>query len=184
MRKTLDSLYMVSGGLAAASVVCIAVLVFGQVVFNIIDFVSLRLFERSFGLLIPSYAVLAGYALAFATFLSLALGLRKAVHIRVTLLESRLPTPVRRVTLILVATLGVVLGGMFTYSLAILTYQSYQWGDQGVGLLKIPLWIPQTVILVGVIVFLIAAIDTLIDICRDGTSTALTSENNLEKPLQ
>src|SRR3546814_9809897 len=99
MRTILDGVYRISGGLAAFSLVCIAAIVFGQVVLNIIDFISMALFETSFNLLIPSYALLSGYALAFATFLSLGLGLRRAVHIRVTLVESRLPPFASRSTL-------------------------------------------------------------------------------------
>ena len=183
MRKYLDLLYRVSGGLAAASLVAITVLVALQVLFNVIDYVAIRLFGVSFGLLIPSYAALAGYALAFATFLSLGLGLRRAVHIRVTLLESQLPKPVRRLTLIVVALLGVVMGGIFVYSLAITTYQSYVWGDQGTGMLSVPLWIPKFVMCIGVLVFFIAALDTFIEICRLGKSPALREIDPTEDVL-
>lgn len=183
MRKCLDLLYRVSGGLAAASIIGITVLVFTQVVFNIIDFLALRLFGLSFGLLIPSYAALAGYALAFATFLSLGLGLRRAAHIRVTLLEGKLPKPVRRVTLTVVALLGVVMGAIFSYSLAITAYQSYLWGDQGTGLLRVPLWIPQLVMCIGVVVFFIAAVDTLIEMFRSGKSPALRAVDPTEDAL-
>jgi len=183
MRKWLDLLYRVSGGLAAASLVGITALVAIQVLFNVIDYVAIRLFGVSFGLLIPSYAALAGYALAFATFLSLGLGLRRAVHIRVTLLESQLPKPLRRITLFFVALLGVVMGGIFVYSLAIITYQSYIWGDQGTGMLSVPLWIPQLVMCIGLVVFWIAAIDTFIDVCRTGKSPALREIDPTEDAL-
>lgn len=177
MRRLLDGLYAASGALAAASVVGIVVLVFGQVVLNLIDYVAGVVAGRSFGLLIPSYASLSGYALAFATFLSLGLGLRRAAHIRVTLLETHLPHPVRRSTLVLVALLGVGVGALLTWSFATLAWQSYQWGDRDTGLLKIPLWIPQSVLCSGVAVFLVAALDTLVDVLRRGDSEALAVQD-------
>src|SRR5690606_37780029 len=144
MRRFLDGLYRFSGGLAALSLVAIVVVVFGQVMLNINDYIALNFFNSSFGLLIPSYASLAGYALGFATFLSLGLGFRKAAHIRATLLESRLSDPARRATLTLVSLVGVGMGVLFTYGMGQLTYQSLMWGDRASGLLRVPLWIPQS----------------------------------------
>lgn len=181
MRKALDTLYRVTGLLAAASLVGIVVVVFGQVMLNIIDYIATRLFGVSFGLLIPSYTALSGYALAFATFLSLGLGLRKAAHIRVTLLEVRLPRPLQRATLTAITLIAAVTGGLFTYSLGQLAYQSYQWGDRGTGLLREPLWIPQLVMCAGAAVFLIAALDTLVEVLRQGHSDALATDNHAEE---
>lgn len=183
MRNTLDTIYKISGGLAAASIVAIVLIVFGQVMLNIVDYLAKMMLGRSIGLLIPSYTSLSGYGLAFATFLSLGLGLRKAVHIRVTLLESRLPSSVRRLTLTMISLIGVVIGVLFTYSLASLAYQSYSWGDRGTGLLKVPLWIPQSVLCIGMAVFLIAALDTLIEVIHRGHSDALNTESNAEETI-
>lgn len=181
MRKTLDTLYLAAGWGAAGSLVGIVIVVFGQVLLNIIDFVAMHLFDTSFGLLIPSYTALAGYALAFATFLSLGLGLRKAAHIRVTLLEVRLPQPVQRINLTIITLIAVGAGALFTYSLGQVAYQSYQWGDRGTGLLQEPLWIPQLVMCLGAAVFLIAAIDTFFEVLRRGHSDALAADNHAEE---
>lgn len=183
MRKLLDGLYRVSGGLAAASVVAITLLVAGQVALNLVDFAAKIVIGHGWGLLIPSYASLAGYALAFATFLSLGLGLRRAVHIRVTLLEAHLPRALRRSTLLAVTLIGVAVGALFVLSLGQLAWQSLQWGDQSVGLLKIPLWIPQAVVGVGMVVFLIAALDTFWDVLRHGDSRALHDETQASEGL-
>lgn len=183
MRIFLDTVYRISGGLAAISLVGITIIVFGQVVLNIIDYVSLMLFDTSYSLLIPSYALLSGYALAFATFLSLGLGFRRAAHIRVTLIESRLPPPARRSTLTIIAIIGVLIGILFTYSLGQLAYQSFQWGDRASGLLRIPLWIPQAVLCFGTLMFLIAALDTLVELLRCGDSEAMRIDSPAEESL-
>ena len=88
-----------------------------------------------------------------------------------------------RLTLVVVSLLGVVMGGIFVYSLAITTYQSYVWGDQGTGMLSVPLWIPKCVMCIGAFVFFIAALDTFIEICRLGTSPALREIDPTEDVL-
>lgn len=173
MRNSLDQLYRFSGGLAAFSLVMIMVIVFGQVLLNVIDFIALKLFNKSYGFLIPSYALFSGYALGFATFLSLGLGLRKAAHIRVTLVESTLSPTLRRYNLTLVAFLGVLMGLLFTYSLGQLSYDSWRWGDTASGLIRVPLWIPQSGLALGSLIFSIAALDTFIEMLRLGQSPAL-----------
>ncbi|MFW8565429.1 TRAP transporter small permease [Orrella sp. 11846] len=183
MRGLLDALYRISGFFAALSLVGIAVIVFGQVFLNLIDYLAMHLLGVSYSLLIPSYAMLSGYALAFATFLSLGLGLRRAAHIRITLLESKLPSPIRRGTLIVVCLSAVLMGVLFTVSLGNLAMQSYEWGDKASGLLRIPLWIPQSVLCFGVFVFLIAAIDTLVEILRTGQSEAFRDDSPAEEVL-
>lgn len=183
MRNTLDGLYRFSGAVAALSLTMIMVIVFGQVVLNIIDFLALKFFNKSFGFLIPSYALFSGYALGFATFLSLGLGLRQAAHIRVTLVESTLSPRLRRSSLTVVALLGVLMGLLFTWSLGQLSYDSWRWGDTASGLIRVPLWIPQSGLTLGAFIFLIAAIDTLIEMLKLGQSPALHVQDPLKETL-
>lgn len=183
MRKSLDRLYAVSGAVAAFSLCMIMLIVFGQVVLNTIDFIALHTVGKSMGLLIPSYAQFSGYALGFTTFLSLGLGFRKAAHIRVTLIEAALNPKARRVSLTVVAVLGVALAGLISYSLVELAWQSWQWGDTASGLVRVPLWVPQSVMALGAVIFLIAAIDTLVDMVRYKQSTALRGIDPVEEAM-
>lgn len=183
MRNSLDKLYRISGALAALSLFMIMAIVFGQVVLNIIDFVAQKTAGKSFGFLIPSYASFSGYALGFATFLSLGFGVRKAAHIRVTLVESTLNPKARRWTLTLVSLIGVVMGAMFSWSLGQLTYDSWMWGDTASGLIRVPLWIPQSVLTVGAIIFWIATIDTFIEMLRYQQSPALRATSPIEEGM-
>lgn len=173
MRKNLDRLYKFSGFLAAVSLLAIMAIVFAQVVLNILDFISIKLLNKSYGFLIPSYASFSGYALGFSTFLALGLGFRHAAHIRVTLVESMLKPAAQRWTLSLVALLGVLMGCLFTWGLGQVSYESWLWGDTASGLIRVPIWIPQSVLTVGALIFTIAALDTLIEMLRDGHSSAL-----------
>lgn len=173
MRKSLDGLYRFSGFLAAGSLLAIMVIVFAQVALNVLDFFSLKLLNKSYGFLIPSYASFSGYALGFSTFLALGVGFRRAAHIRVTLIESMLKPSAQRWTLTLVALLGVLMGCLFTWGLGQVTYESWLWGDTASGLIRVPIWIPQSVLTVGALIFTIASLDTLVEMLRDGYSSAL-----------
>lgn len=175
MRKSLDLLYKISGVGAALSLIMIVLILFGQVTFNIIDYVAHTFFDKRFGMLIPSYAQFSGYALGCTTFLSLAMALRYGAHIRVTLLEVRLQPFVRRWTHTLVALMGVGVALLISYSLIELTIDSWMWNTTATGLVRTPLWIPQACLALGSIIFSIACIDTLIEMLRDGQSKALTS---------
>ncbi|MDO5666720.1 MAG: TRAP transporter small permease [Alcaligenaceae bacterium] len=175
MRKSLNLLYKISGAGAALSLVMIVLIIFSQVTFNMIDYVAHALFDKRFGLLIPSYAQFSGYALGFATFLSLAMALRHNSHIRVTLLEVRLQATVRRWTHTLVALLGVMVALLISYSLIELMIDSWRWNSTATGLVRFPLWIPQTGLAVGSVVFSIACIDTFIEMLRYGRSEALVT---------
>lgn len=175
MRKSLNLLYRISGAGAALSLLMIVVILFGQVTFNIIDYVAHAFFDKRFGLLIPSYAQFSGYALGLATFLSLAMALRHNSHIRVTLLEVRLQPAVRRWTHTLLALLGVAVALIISYSLIELAIDSWRWNSTATGLVRIPLWIPQTGLAVGSVIFSIASVDTLIEMLRHGRSDALVT---------
>jgi len=181
MKQALELLYRFSGGLAACSLLAIALIVFTQVVFNLIDFiVGWLVGGGSLGLLIPSYAQFAGYALGFATFLSLGLGFRRAAHIRVTLIESRLPKALRRSTLILVSATGMAIAGLMAWSFGHLAWESWQWGDRASGLIRTPLWVPQVVMLFGIAVFFISSLHTFAEMILTGRSDALVEDAALE----
>lgn len=181
MKHALELLYRLSGGLAACSLLAIALIVFTQVAFNLIDFVASWLFGTSLGLLIPSYAQLAGYALGFSTFLSLGLGFRQAAHIRVTLIEGRLPKALQRTTLTLVSAAGSIIAGFIAWSFAHLTWESWLWGDRASGLVRTPIWIPQAVMLFGILVFFIATLHTFFEMLYAGRSDALVQDTALEE---
>lgn len=183
MRKSLDRLYELSGAVAALSLFMIMLIVFGQVMLNTIDFIALHLIGKSYGFLIPSYAQFSGYALGFTTFLSLGLGFRKAAHIRVTLIETALKPAARRYTLTVVAFVGALLGALISYSLVDLAWQSWMWGDTATGLVRLPLWIPQSVLALGAIIFFISALDTLVDMLRYKQSAALRAIDPIEEVM-
>lgn len=164
MRRVLDGLYALSGGLAAAAIVLICLIVSAQVGLNILA----RLGGPGLSFTIPSYADFAGYMLATASFLALAHTLRAGGHVRVSLLVAGLGPRARLVveTLVLLLALGVALFAL-RYMVGLVA-ESHRYGDTSPGIVPVPLWLPQSGVAAGLGIFCIALLDTVVGTLRAG----------------
>ncbi|MCW8862506.1 MAG: TRAP transporter small permease [Rhodospirillales bacterium] len=172
MRKALDRLYDLSGALAAAFLVAIFVIVLLQVGANLLDFLIAKTTGTPIGLVIPSYAEIAGFFLAAASFLALAHTFRHGAHIRVSLILQAMSDGKRRVANLLSCAAGAAMASYFTYYTWNLVIESIAFGDLSPGIIAVPLWIPQTTMAVGATVFSIAMLDTLVRLFIDGDDPA------------
>ncbi len=154
MRRILDGLYRVSGGLAAFSLAAIAALVVIQVT------------GRLLGVLVPGADDLAGYALMASTFLALASTLRAGVHIRVSLLAHHVSPRQRRALEIWCLGLGAALSAYLTWHVADMAWDASQFGERSTGNLSVPLWMPQSIMALGVLILTIAFVDDLVRVAR------------------
>ena len=162
MRRLLDRVYLISGGLAAAAILAICLLVAAQVSLNILA----RIGGPSLSFTIPSYADFAGYLLAAATFLALAHTLRSGTHIRVNLVIQRLPAGARWTFELASLAIGAALGAFAVWFTVALTAESWHYGDKSTGIVAIPLWIPQSVMVAGLVLLTVASLDTLVESLR------------------
>lgn len=163
MRTFLDNLYRLSGFLAGLLVVFIFVVILAQIV------------GRQFGVAIPSANELSGFAMAGAVFLALAPALRAGAHIRVGVLIRRLQGRARRGLEWVVGGFSLLASSYATLQLWRLVQDSYRYGDLAPGLLPLPIWIPQSLLAVGLSIFTIALADTLVALLR-GELPAYLSE--------
>ena len=176
MRKFLDGLYLASGRLAAFFIAAICTLVVAQVCLNLIDRISGMLTGTAIGLTIPSYADFTGFFLAAASFLALAHTLRQGAHIRVTLFISHLPARFARPVEFWCVAVAAAISIYFSYYMAFLVWESYQFHDLSPGMIAVPLWIPQTSMLVGLIILSIALIDEFIGLIIGKSPSYATTE--------
>ena len=180
LRRGLDVLYLFSGSLAATAIALICLLVLIQVCLNAIDRISGLLTGSAIGLTIPSYADFTGFFLAAASFLALAYTLHSGEHIRVTLILSRCSAGIRHFLEIwcLLAASGVTL--YFSWYTLLLVRESYIYHDLSPGMIAVPIWIPQTAMLLGLVILAIALIDGLIStlIKRPSTRVRLEVDEN------
>jgi len=164
MRRFLDAIYRVSGGIAAALILGICLLISAQILLNL----GARILGPGWGGTIPSYADFAGFMLAGASFLALAYTLRMGGHIRVSLVTQRLtgrPALAAEVICLLIALAVTGTAGWF---LVLLVQESLHYGDTSSGIVPIPLWMPQTAVAAGMGLLIVALLDTLVETIRAG----------------
>ncbi len=154
-RKILDGLYVASGAVAALFLLLICVLVTVQVIFNLIT----KLFGTELAITIPSYAEFAGFFLAAASFLALAYTLTRGGHIRVTLVLQFLPKTPRLIFEIIGLSICAATAIYATWFMGKLTFESFSYGDLSPGIIAIPLWIPQSSLVLGLGILAISLVD-------------------------
>lgn len=121
------------------------------------------------GLTIPSYSDFTGFFLAASSFLALAYTMRSGAHIRVTLLFSHFPPLLKKIAegwCLLFASTATL---YFSYYTGYLVYESFIYNDLSPGMIAIPLWIPQSAMLLGLVILSISLIDDFITLLMKGT---------------
>ncbi len=162
MRRMLNRLYLISGWIAALFIVAICTVVTAQVVLNLIDKIARLITGNAIGLTIPSYSDFTGFFLAAASFLALAYTLREGGHIRVTLLTTHLSTRWRRVVELWCVGLATAMALYFAWYTLLLTHESFIYEDLSPGMIAVPIWIPQSGMLIGLTVLSIALVDEFV----------------------
>lgn len=163
MRRFLDRLYLVSGWLAASSMVLMTILVVVQIV------------ARLFNYVVPSVIQISGFLLATTIFFGLAYTMATGDHIRVTIVLDMVG---RRVRLWLEGwslVAGLVIAVYFGVFSAQLTWESFTFGDKADGLVAIPLWLPQLSMVIGALSLAVRLIDELVILVRTGEPVHLKS---------
>jgi TRAP-type C4-dicarboxylate transport system permease small subunit len=150
MRAFLDSLYRLSGALAAVGMVATLVMVSAGIV------------SRPLGIYLPGTDDYAGYAMAACGFLALAYTFKNGEHIRVSLVIERAGPRLRRaLECFSLASATAVVAMLAWYSVR-LAWQSHEFEEISQGVDATPLWIPQLSMALGALVLLIAVVDDLV----------------------
>lgn len=150
MRQILNTLYRLSGGLAAVGMVCTLVLVTSGIV------------TRPLGIYLRGTDDYAGYAMAACGFLALAYTFKHGEHIRVTLLIDRVGGAVQRAVQWAALLVGTGVSAALAWYSVRLAWQSHAFGDISQGVDATPLWLPQLALAIGAAVFFIAMLDDLV----------------------
>ena len=166
MRSILDKIYKASEYLAAAFLLAIGAMVLAQVGCNIANSMVGWATGVSGEYSIPSYAEFAGFFLAASSFLALAGTFRAGVHIRVSLFIQNISGTRRRMIELWCVGLAVLMVGFFGWHMLELVLESLEYMDMSPGLVPVPLWIPQTALALGLMVFLIALLDAFVSVCQ------------------
>ncbi len=172
MRTILDRTYLGAAWIAAFVILAIACLVSAQVLLNFLT----RVFALPLPSTIPSYADFSGFMLASATFLAMPYTFRSGGHIKVSLVTARLPSRGQLVAELCALAVGAVLIAYACAYIVALVYESWHFNDVSPGIIPIPLWLPQCFMALGMILLLVAIIDTFAQTWRRGAPVIQNAE--------
>jgi len=156
IRKLLDALYGLSSVLAALSLIAILALI------------VMQMMARWTGEVFPGAPDYVGYAMASASFLAFADALNKGAHIRVSILLNAVSVSTQRWIEIWCFGIGAAVMWYFVYYAHRFVYWSWKFNEVSQGQDKTALWIPQSVMLVGAVIFAIALSDNLLHLLFTG----------------
>jgi len=156
LRRFLNFIYTASG--VAASLCLIAILAL----------IVIQMLARWTGEVFPGAPDFAGYAMASASFLAFANALNKGSHIRVSLLLNALQPKIRRLMEIWCFGIGTLISWYFVFYCQKFVFWSWKFMDISQGQDRTPLWIPQSIMLVGAVVLAIALTDHLLQLIFKG----------------
>lgn len=177
MRQLLDRLYLAAGWLSAICFVIIALMVTAQLVGRVIDMAMSLLGMVPYGFIVEGLAEIAGYLLATASLLALALALKSASHIRITLVLGALgPRPRWYFELFAIA-VSTAFSIYMTLRMGLLAYDSWVYHEVSFGLVPVPLAYPQAAMALGLLVFSIALIDELVITFTTGKPSFVAAED-------
>jgi len=154
LRRFLDRLYDGAGVAAAIAMAGICVLMLAQA------------FGREAGILIRGAEDIVAWLCAACAFLALGHTFRNGDLVRVGVFLDRLPERARWYAEL--AALGVT--ALFTaYMLWAVTrfvYDSYAFKEVAQGLIRVPIWIPQLSLVIGIAILFVAVLDELIVVLK------------------
>lgn len=157
LRRALDGLYQLSGALAALCLVAILLLIVTQMV------------ARWIGDVFPGAPQYAGYMMAAASFLAFASALNGGAHIRVSILLNTVPDRVKWLLEIWCFGIASAIAAYFVYYAYWFVFWSWKFNEVSQAQDASPLWIPQSVMVIGGGILLIAFLDNLVAVLRKGT---------------
>lgn len=180
MRKALDLLYGTALVGACLAMIAIVTLVFAEVLGRVADQLAMLVGVARFGFTVPSLAEIGGFLFVAASFLALPATLRAGGHVRVTLALHAFGPRGEKVMNVLALLVAIGLTVFALWSVWIMTYASYLRGSVSIGIIPVPLWIPQAVMSAGLTVFAIALIDELVAMLRGGEAAFQHAESRRE----
>ncbi|WP_051776584.1 TRAP transporter small permease [Pseudorhizobium pelagicum] len=157
LRKSLDGLYLASGYLAGVFLVAIFLIMLALSA------------GRPLGIDVPAGDDFAAWCMAATAFLALAHTFRSAELIRMGLVIDRFTGWRRRLIEIACTAIGATAVSYFAWYAVEMTWVSWRFNDVSMGVIAVPLWIPQLGMSVGLSVLAISFVDELLHVLFGGT---------------
>ena len=150
INKNLNKLYKFSGYVAAIFLILVAV------------FILIGICSRIFGFYIRGLAEYSGYCMASASFFALAYTFVEDGHIRITLFLERLSGLKKKVVEIWCLGVASFFSGYLAFYFVKMLIISYKFQERSEGADEILIWIPQSSVAIGSIIFFISVFHNFI----------------------
>lgn len=156
MHYRLRPLYNLGAYCAAFCLCLICAMITAQILGRIIDRFATWAGGDRIGLAVPGLGEISGFLLVGASFLGLAYTFVNGGHIRVTLLIGNLPARARVFVELWSLSIALLLCVYLGWYVFWLIQDSFTFNETSYGLLRIPLWIPQSAMFIGIVLFCLA----------------------------
>ena len=147
----LKSIYKISGFIAAIFLIFVAV------------FILTGICSRIFGFYIRGLAEYSGYSMAASSFFALSYTFYDKAHIRITLFLEKLKTVHKKIAEIWCLIVATIFSGFLAFYFTKMTYVSIKFEERSEGADEILIWIPQSAVALGSIIFFICVFHHLIN---------------------
>ena len=147
--RNLNKIYKISGYIAATFLILIAV------------FILIGIASRIFGFYIRGLAEYSGYCMASASFFALAYTFVEGGHIRITLFLEKLSGLKKRLVEIWCLSIASFFAGYLAFYFIKMLIISYKFQERSEGADEILIWIPQTSVAIGSMIFFISVFHKL-----------------------
>ena len=146
----LKKIYNISGYIAAIFLVFVAI------------FILTGIISRIFNFYIRGLAEYSGYSMAASSFFALAYTFYDKAHIRITLFIEKLDESKKRFSEIWCLSIASFFSGFLAFYFIKMTIISIKFGERSEGADEILIWIPQTSVAIGSLIFFICVFHHLI----------------------
>ena len=153
--NNLNKLYRFSGYIAAFFLILVAV------------FILTGICSRIFGFYIRGLSEYSGYCMASASFFALAYTFVEGGHIRITLFLEKLSGLKKRLVEIWCLSIASFFSGYLAFYFLKMLIISYKFQELSEGAYEIFIWIPQTSVAIGSLIFFICVLHQLILTLKD-----------------
>jgi TRAP-type C4-dicarboxylate transport system permease small subunit len=154
VRRFLDRLYDAAGIAAAAAIALICALMLAQA------------FGREAGILIRGADDIVAWLCAACAFLALGHTFRHGDLVRVGVFLDRLPKRARWYAELGALGISAIFVAYMLWAVTRFVYDSYAFNEVAQGLIRVPIWIPQLSLVLGIAIFLVAVVDELLAVLR------------------
>jgi TRAP-type C4-dicarboxylate transport system permease small subunit len=151
INKNLNFLYICSGYLAAFFLIAVLL------------FILTGISSRIFGFYIRGLAEYSGYSMAASSFFALSYTFYDKAHIRITLFLEKLKPLNRRLAEIWCLSVATIFSGFLAFFFTKMTIVSIKFEERSEGADEILIWIPQSAVAFGSIIFFICVFHHLIN---------------------